>query len=304
MRRLIYTAISVLALFCLFLLCITPSTAQTLTPNIQLQVPNYNQSNWQVPIIYDLNRLDLFLSGNIQLSALNLTAVACNGSYGTPGQFLGTTGSACQWISVPPTSYPGVTSDGSDGLIIADNLSVGSGLTVRASIISNSFFTLFNNSTASSTGNFSAPPVNLNGAFWTGAASATDGWQTTAVLGTGANPTSTYTWSHTGSSGLASLSIPYLVTTASLHITGATAVTSLTQTAANATGGKCSMVAATSCTITIGTTYTTPVCMATQQSATLTGGAVGCTVSGTTVTITSAVANSETWGAFVFGSPN
>lgn len=73
---------------------------------------------------------------------------------------------------------------------------------------------------------------------------------------------------------------------------------------ATSIGGTCAMSTSTSCTITLGHTYTTPVCIATQQSATLTGGAVGCTVSGTTVTITSAVANSETWGAFVFGNPN
>jgi len=78
----------------------------------------------------------------------------------------------------------------------------------------------------------------------------------------------------------------------------------ITQNAANNFGGTCSMSASTSCTITLGHTYTTPVCIATQQSATLTGGAVGCVVSGATVTITSAVLNSETWGAFVFGNPN
>jgi hypothetical protein len=76
------------------------------------------------------------------------------------------------------------------------------------------------------------------------------------------------------------------------------------QTAASSTGGTCAMSTSTSCTITLGHTYTTPVCIVTQQSATLTGGAAGCTISGTTVTITAAVANSETWGAFVFGNPN
>ena len=78
----------------------------------------------------------------------------------------------------------------------------------------------------------------------------------------------------------------------------------LNQTAASATGGSCAMVAGTSCTITVGHTYTTPLCIATQQSGTLTGAAVGCTVSGTTVTVTAAVANSETWAALVFGNPN
>ena len=76
------------------------------------------------------------------------------------------------------------------------------------------------------------------------------------------------------------------------------------QATASSTGGTCSMSAGTSCTITLGHTYTTPVCIVTQQSATLTGGAAGCTVSGTTTTITAATANSETWGAFVFGNPN
>jgi hypothetical protein len=76
------------------------------------------------------------------------------------------------------------------------------------------------------------------------------------------------------------------------------------QHAASNTGGTCTMSSGTSCTITLGHTYTTPVCIVTQQSGTLTGGVVGCTVSGTTVTITAATSNSEAWGAFVFGNPN
>jgi hypothetical protein len=77
----------------------------------------------------------------------------------------------------------------------------------------------------------------------------------------------------------------------------------INQQAASNTGGTCAMVSATSCTITINHSYTTPVCIATQQSATLTGVSVGCTVSGTTVTITATTSNSETWGALVFGNP-
>ena len=88
-----------------------------------------------------------------------------------------------------------------------------------------------------------------------------------------------------------------------LKVTSITA-SALDQTVTSSTGGTCAMASTTSCTITIGATYTHPVCIATQQSATLTGGATGCTVSGTTVTITAATANSETWGAFVFGNPN
>jgi hypothetical protein len=76
------------------------------------------------------------------------------------------------------------------------------------------------------------------------------------------------------------------------------------QQTANSTGGTCTMSAGTTCTITLGHMYSNPVCIATQQSTTLTGGAVGCTVSGNTVTIKAATANSETWGALVFGNPN
>lgn len=44
----------------------------TLTPNIQLQVPGFNQPNWNVPIVYDLNRLDLLFGGSIQIPSLNV----------------------------------------------------------------------------------------------------------------------------------------------------------------------------------------------------------------------------------------
>lgn len=78
----------------------------------------------------------------------------------------------------------------------------------------------------------------------------------------------------------------------------------LDQPAANSMGGSCAMSTSTTCTQTVSHTYTAPICIATQQSGTLTGAAVGCTVSGTTVTVTAAVANSETWGFLVFGNPN
>ena len=43
----------------------------TVTPNIGLQVPYYNQQNWQVPIQYDLNLLDLLISGNSPYNGVN-----------------------------------------------------------------------------------------------------------------------------------------------------------------------------------------------------------------------------------------
>jgi hypothetical protein len=48
----------------------------------------------------------------------------------------------------------------------------------------------------------------IQGQYWTGAATATDKWCWQDVLGTGSNPTSTYTLTHTGSSGAATISFP------------------------------------------------------------------------------------------------
>jgi hypothetical protein len=67
--------------------------------------------------------------------------------------------------------------------------------------------------------------------------------------------------------------------------------------------GTCAMSAGTTCTITIGAAYnSTPGCVATPQGATAIAGA--CSVSGTTITITAASANSVTWAAMLFGNPN
>lgn len=44
----------------------------TLTPNVGLQIPDLNQPNWQVPINYDLNRLDLIFGGEITVPALSV----------------------------------------------------------------------------------------------------------------------------------------------------------------------------------------------------------------------------------------
>jgi hypothetical protein len=57
----------------------------TTTTNIGLQVPAYNQPSWQVPLDYDLNLLDKYLSGNLALPGLALTyqATAPNGIAGS-----------------------------------------------------------------------------------------------------------------------------------------------------------------------------------------------------------------------------
>lgn len=64
---------------------------ETVTPNIGLQVPGYNQPNWQVPTDFNWNLLDLMLGGIIPMPALagfvitNLgTQIAANSVTETP----------------------------------------------------------------------------------------------------------------------------------------------------------------------------------------------------------------------------
>lgn len=47
--------------------------AETITPNIGLQIPAFNQGNWQVPINYDLELLDKIFGGEITVPALSVT---------------------------------------------------------------------------------------------------------------------------------------------------------------------------------------------------------------------------------------
>lgn len=54
----------------------------------------------------------------------------------------------------------------------------------------------------------SSPIWLLSGTYWNGAASATDGWTIQTIIGNGTNGTSTLAFAHSGSSGIASVSIP------------------------------------------------------------------------------------------------
>jgi hypothetical protein len=66
--------------------------------------------------------------------------------------------------------------------------------------------------------------------------------------------------------------------------------------------GTCVMPSATTCTFQIVAFNSTPICHAQAQGATPITSA--CSVSGTTVTITAASSNSQTWGAVLYGNPN
>ena len=46
--------------------------SETTKPNIGLQVPSYDQGNWQVPTNYNWNLLDLIFGGEVQVPALDV----------------------------------------------------------------------------------------------------------------------------------------------------------------------------------------------------------------------------------------
>ena len=49
--------------------------SETTTPNIVLQIPALNQTNWQVPLNYNFNLLDLIFGGQITVPALSVTSL-------------------------------------------------------------------------------------------------------------------------------------------------------------------------------------------------------------------------------------
>jgi hypothetical protein len=45
---------------------------ETVTPNVGFQIPAFNQPNWQVPINYNFNLLDLIFGGEFTVPALSV----------------------------------------------------------------------------------------------------------------------------------------------------------------------------------------------------------------------------------------
>lgn len=93
-----------------------------------------------------------------------------------------------------------------------DNVTANNiGQTLSSLTISGAGPVTINTATAATSGaNQSGPSSKLCGNFWNGAASAADCWTWQDVLGTGTNPTSTYTLGHAGSSGLSTVDISSL----------------------------------------------------------------------------------------------
>lgn len=49
--------------------------SETTTPNVGLQVPAFNQANWQVPTNYNWNLLDQIFGGEIPVPAINIGTI-------------------------------------------------------------------------------------------------------------------------------------------------------------------------------------------------------------------------------------
>ena len=77
---------------------------------------------------------------------------------------------------------------------------VGIGTTAPASLLD-----INGASTATSSNNYNSGALHLTGNYWNGSASASDNWTLQNNFGTGANPTSTLTFTHSGTSGLANI---------------------------------------------------------------------------------------------------
>lgn len=75
---------------------------------------------------------------------------------------------------------------------------------------------MLNSTPATNVANQSSPCYGVIGQYWTGTASNGDAWSICDVLGSGTNPTSTLTFGHVGSSGLATVALPALTLTTPL----------------------------------------------------------------------------------------
>lgn len=102
------------------------------------------------------------------------------------------------------TAVAAITSGTIDGTVI--------GGTTPAQATFNRVFLAATN-TATSTNNYPSYDVNWQGSYYDGTTNQTDGWGAKDVMGTGANPTSTLTFAHVGSTGAATVTFPAISTT-------------------------------------------------------------------------------------------
>ncbi len=84
---------------------------------------------------------------------------------------------------------------------------------------------------ATSTANQNSPAFSISGNYWTGSGSAVDTWSCVDTLGSGANPTSTLSCTHTGSTGSSMIQFSTINVTTGYDVNGtALASTNLSDT--------------------------------------------------------------------------
>lgn len=98
-------------------------------------------------------------------------------------------------------------------LMTVDNITLDNLAAAVASLAMTGNLTMQQSTAATALANQSSNSFILQSTYWTGAASATDQWTIQIVLGAGANPSSTLTFTHSGSSGTVSLNFPSIAAT-------------------------------------------------------------------------------------------
>src|ERR1035437_4555898 len=107
----------------------------TPTPNIGLHIPSGGSTNWNLPLNFNFNRIDLMLSGNATIPALHIVGNDIVSGSITAGSFIGVGGGTFPTISGSPTNpqcaywVTSTTLGGQAcGGVGGDNLPVGTGL--------------------------------------------------------------------------------------------------------------------------------------------------------------------------------
>lgn len=117
-------------------------------------------------------------------------------------------------------------------LMTIDNVTLDNLAATISSLSMTGNLTLQQSTAATAIANQSSNLVKIQANYWNGVASAVDEWDVRNVLGSGTNPTSTLTFTHSGSSGTTSVDLPNL-SFSNLTVTGA-----LTATGANVLNAK------------------------------------------------------------------
>jgi Chaperone of endosialidase len=161
------------------------------------QMWNWSTASTQSPFIWSANALS---SGT--LFSLNSSTTTLTGnllSLTLSGSGAGNTGSVLNINSSGAASTSVCLS-----LTQAGNANLLTGSTPNAA----NGFSLIQTTAATSGANNNSPVYKSTATYWNGASSSPDVWSRQIVLGAGANPTSTYSLIHTGSTGVASVQLP------------------------------------------------------------------------------------------------